>query len=141
MKLKEFGGNNQESQLLEVRKEQAVQICTMYGIPPHKIGILDRATNNNIEQQGDRLRHRPGLGAGEGRRERGRTLPASPRDEREDATTSSTTSTADARRHRLSRYRAYAIGRQWGWLSSTTIREFENKNPLPDGAGKNTCSR
>jgi hypothetical protein len=39
-------------QLIETRKEQAVQHCTMYGVPPHKIGILDRATNNNIEHQG-----------------------------------------------------------------------------------------
>ena len=33
----------------------------------------------------------------------------------------------------LSRYRAYAIGRNWGWLSADEVREFENFNPLPDG--------
>ena len=27
-------------------------IARIFGVPPHKIGILDRATNNNIEHQG-----------------------------------------------------------------------------------------
>lgn len=35
-----------------------------------------------------------------------------------------------------SRYNAYAIGRQWGWLSADDIRELENMNPLPEKQGK-----
>ncbi len=35
----------------------------------------------------------------------------------------------------LARYQAYAVGRQWGWLSADDIRSLENMNPLPDGAG------
>jgi phage portal protein BeeE len=35
-----------------------------------------------------------------------------------------------------SRYAAYAIARQWGWLNADEIREFENMNPLPDGKGE-----
>lgn len=35
-----------------------------------------------------------------------------------------------------SRYRAYATGRQWGWLSVDDVRGFENMNPLPSGTGK-----
>lgn len=34
------------------------------------------------------------------------------------------------------RYEAYAVGRNWGWLSADDIREFENMNPLPDGKGQ-----
>jgi hypothetical protein len=34
-----------------------------------------------------------------------------------------------------SRYDAYAVGRQWGWLSADDVREMENMNPLPDGQG------
>jgi HK97 family phage portal protein len=34
------------------------------------------------------------------------------------------------------RYAAYAIARQWGWLNADEIREFENMNPLPEGAGQ-----
>jgi hypothetical protein len=32
-----------------------------------------------------------------------------------------------------SRYQAYAIGRQWGWLSPNDIREKENMNPIEAG--------
>lgn len=35
-----------------------------------------------------------------------------------------------------SRYEAYAVGRQNGWLSADDIRELENMNPLPNGQGK-----
>lgn len=34
------------------------------------------------------------------------------------------------------RYDAYAVGRNWGWLSADDVREFENMNPLPDGKGE-----
>lgn len=32
-----------------------------------------------------------------------------------------------------SRYNAYAIARQWGWLSVNDIRQLENMNPVDDG--------
>ena len=32
-----------------------------------------------------------------------------------------------------SRYEAYAIGRQWGWLSVNDIRKIENMNPIENG--------
>jgi len=31
------------------------------------------------------------------------------------------------------RYKAYSVGRQWGWLSVNDIRALENMNPLDDG--------
>ncbi len=36
----------------------------------------------------------------------------------------------------VTRYRAYAIGRQWGILNADEPRAKENMNPLPNGAGK-----
>lgn len=36
----------------------------------------------------------------------------------------------------VTRYRAYAIGRQWGILNVDQIHAKENMNPLPNGAGK-----
>jgi phage portal protein BeeE len=36
----------------------------------------------------------------------------------------------------LSRYQAYSIGRNWGWLSADDVRETEDMNPLPDGQGE-----
>ena len=28
---------------------------------------------------------------------------------------------------------AYAVGRQWGWLSANDVREMEDKNPIEGG--------
>lgn len=36
----------------------------------------------------------------------------------------------------LTRYRAYAIARQWGFKNVDEIRALENDNPLPDGKGQ-----
>lgn len=35
-----------------------------------------------------------------------------------------------------SRYDAYAVARQWGWMNVDEIRALENMNQLPDGKGK-----
>jgi HK97 family phage portal protein len=42
---------NEESQFLETRRFQVIDICRLYGVPPHRLGELDKATLNNIEQQ------------------------------------------------------------------------------------------
>jgi HK97 family phage portal protein len=34
------------------------------------------------------------------------------------------------------RYKSYATGRQWGWLSADDILAMENRNPLPNGQGQ-----
>ena len=33
----------------------------------------------------------------------------------------------------LARYKAYALGRNWGWLSVNQIRQLENMNTIPEG--------
>jgi HK97 family phage portal protein len=40
-----------EMQFLQTRKLQNEQICGMLRVPPHKAGIMERSTNNNIEHQ------------------------------------------------------------------------------------------
>lgn len=40
-----------DAQFLETRKFQVSEIARWYGVPPHKIGDLERATFSNIEQQ------------------------------------------------------------------------------------------
>ncbi|GAB3881254.1 phage portal protein [Spirosoma agri] len=39
------------AQFIETRNFQVEDIARMYGVPQHKIGKLDRSTNNNIEHQ------------------------------------------------------------------------------------------
>lgn len=42
---------NADAQWLETRKHNDNQICGLLRVPPHKVAILDRSTNNNIEHQ------------------------------------------------------------------------------------------
>jgi HK97 family phage portal protein len=117
-----------DSQFLELRQFQRIEICSIFDVPPSKIQDLDKATFSNFEQQNlgwvtDSL------------------LPLAVRFE-----------TAVNRkffpdeplrwRHNLagllrgdlkSRYAAYAIGRQWGWLSANDIRLLEDMNAIEGG--------
>jgi HK97 family phage portal protein len=52
MKLHEMTVNNADAQFLETRKFNVEDIARLFGVPPHRIGHLDRSTNNNIEHQG-----------------------------------------------------------------------------------------
>jgi len=51
MEIHELGLSNEDSQWIDARKYSDVDICGLFRIPPHKIGILDRATWGNIEHQ------------------------------------------------------------------------------------------
>lgn len=42
---------HREMQLVELRQEQVIEICRIFGIPPHLAFELSRSTNNNIENQ------------------------------------------------------------------------------------------
>lgn len=120
---------NEEAQFLETRKEDAVEIAGLWKVPPHKIGILDRATFSNIEQQAlefvsDTLL--PWLMLWE------------------QAITEELVFGGDdlfaefnvaglLRGDLKTRYEAYAIARNWGWLSVNDVRRLENLNPIADG--------
>lgn len=52
MTYKELGITNKDAQFLESRKFQINEIARWFGLPPHKLADLDRATFSNIEQQG-----------------------------------------------------------------------------------------
>jgi HK97 family phage portal protein len=129
-----IGVNPNEAQFLETRKFQITEIARWFKIPPHKLADLERATFSNIEEQNiDYVSGtlRPWLVRWE--QEINRKL-ISPREQ-----------TIQYAEHLIEgllrgksseRYAAYAVGRQWGWLSADDIREYENQNPLPDGAGK-----
>jgi HK97 family phage portal protein len=51
MKLHELGAKNSDAQFLETRRFQISEIARWFGVPPHKLGDLDKATFSNIEQQ------------------------------------------------------------------------------------------
>jgi HK97 family phage portal protein len=43
--------NMVDAQYIEARKFTRSEICSIFGVPPHKIGDLERATFSNIEHQ------------------------------------------------------------------------------------------
>lgn len=132
MKMKEISGDPAKSQLVETRKHAAEQACTMFRTPPHKIGLLDRATNNNIEHQSIDYVTGP-LSALARSIEASITTACLTPEEREIYKVEHNLEGL-MRGDILSRYRAYAIGRQWGWLNVNGILRRENENGIgPEG--------
>lgn len=131
MKFHEVSIPPEDAQFLETRKFQVTEIARIFRIPPHLLGDLERATFSNIEHQSiEFVVHtiRPWLVRWE------------------QAINTKLFSEAERRVYFAeflvdgllrgdieSRYRAYAIGRQNGWLSANDIRELENMNPIPGG--------
>lgn len=130
----QVGISPEDSQFLETRKFQVTEVARWFRIPPHLLADLERATFSNIEEQGLEFviyTLMPWLVRWEQR------------------LTASLLTPAERQRYFIEhlvagllrgdmqkRYQAYATARQWGWLSADDIRELENMNPLPDGAGK-----
>jgi len=122
---------NEDAQWLESRKFGVTDIARIFRVPPQFIGDLERATFSNVEQQSiDFVVHtiRPFLVRFE--QEINATLfVESDRDEyfaefSVDGLLRGDTAT---------RFQAYSVGRNWGWLSANDIRALENQNPVDGG--------
>ena len=131
MKLHEVGIPPEDAQFLETRKFQVTEIARLYRVPPHMLADLERATYSNIEHQGlEFVMHtlRPWLVRWEQAISRDLFSPA----ERQTLLVEHLVN-ALLRGDVKSRYEAYAVGRQWGWLSTNDVREMENMNPVEAG--------
>ena len=120
-----MGLTAEEAQFLETRKELWLDLTRLWRVPPHKVGILDKATFSNIEHQSlefvmDTLR--PIL----------ELIEASINkfligdDEYRFEFNVSSLLRGDIK----ARYEAYAMGRQWGWLSVNDILRKEHENGI-----------
>lgn len=129
--VKEIGIPPEDAQFLQTRQFQAVEVARIYRVPPHKIQDLERATFSNIEHQSIEYvtsTLRPWLVRWEQAISR-------------DLLTEAERGTYFAehlvdgllRGDTISRYQAYATGRQNGWLSVNDVRERENMNPIEGG--------
>ena len=52
MKFTPINVEPEKGQFIAAREHQIEEICRLFGVPPHKVAQLIRATNNNIEHQG-----------------------------------------------------------------------------------------
>ena len=123
----------EEAQFLETRKFQTEDIARLYGVPLHMLGSTEKSTSwgSGLEQQNlGYLQHtlRPWLVAWEQELNRKLLLPS----ERDEYTIEFNLDGL-LRGDTGSRYEAYAIGRQWGWLSINDIRDLENMNRIDGG--------
>lgn len=123
-----------DAQFLQTRRFQVIEISRWFNLPPHKLRDLEHATFSNIEQQSiefvtDSLR--PWMVRIEQECNRKLVRPLERRIQYVEHLVDGL-----LRGDIQSRYSAYAVGRQWGWLSGDDVREKENMNPLPNGQGQ-----
>ena len=120
-----------DMEFLESRKLSNLDVARVFGVPPTSLGIMDNASYSNAEQESRALVVRC----------------LAPMAKRIEAAMTNALLTPDARRglvieHDLQgllrgdmegRYKAYATGRQWGFLSPNEIRRFENLPAIENG--------
>jgi len=123
----------EDAQFLESRSFSVVDICRWYRVPPHKVAELDRATWGNIEQLSIEF-VQDAIVPTACRLEQEADAKFFGRNNRGVVYTQMNVS-ALLRGDMKSRNDAYAVGRQWGWLSPNEIRDLEGMNPIPSAQG------
>ena len=122
---------NEDAQYIEGRKFTRSEIASIFRVPPHKIGDLEKATFSNIEHQAleyvvDTLL--PWLRRWEQRLDYTLLTAA----EREVYFVEHLVDGL-LRGDFKTRMEGYTLGRNGGWLSANDIRERENMNPIEGG--------
>ena len=134
LKYERVGIPPDEAQWLESRKFNRSEIASIYGVPPHLIGDLERSTNNNIEHQGIEFQ----------------TITMRPLCVRfEQELTRKCLSAKEKQKYFIehnmdglargdmsSRYDAYSKAINGGWMCPDEARRKENQNPMPNGQGQ-----
>lgn len=121
-----------ESQFVESRQFSIPEICRWFRLPPHKIADLTRATYSNIEQQSlDYVTDTLTGWLKRWEQEIWRKLFTD--SEKNDGYYAEHIVEGLLRGDIQTRYRSYAVGRQWGFLSVNEIRQKENLNPIDGG--------
>ena len=124
---------NNEAQFLETLLDTAIAITRIWNIPPHEVGILEGAKFRNIEQQAIAFITKtmlPWFVLWEQRIGHDLVIPSA----QLSGEFFFEFNLAGLLRGDLkSRYEAYHIGRQGGWLSVNEIRRLENMNGIEGG--------
>ena len=131
LKWEAIGVPPDDSQFLQSREFQIVEVCRWFNVPPHKLKDLNKTSYNSLEQMNvefvvDTLR--PWLVRWEQQLNRKVIRPK----ERGNFFFEHNVE-GILRGDQASRYQSYSVGRNWGWLSVNEIREKENMNPVEGG--------
>ncbi|UEP31290.1 MULTISPECIES: phage portal protein [unclassified Burkholderia] len=122
---------NVDAALIDALRLSALDIARIYKIPAHMVNELERATFSNIEHQEIQFviyTLLPWVKRHEQAKTRDLLLPS----ERKQYFIEYNLAGL-LRGDQSSRYAAYAVGRQWGWLSINDIRRLENMPPVKGG--------
>jgi HK97 family phage portal protein len=131
MTYKQMAMNNDQAQLVEARKMSVADISRLYGIPLSMLSESAGESYKSIEQQSLNFvifALMPWLKRWESAMRRDLLLPS----ERKQYFIEFNVAGL-IRGDMKSRYDAYAIARQWGWLSVNDIRRLENLAPVAGG--------
>ncbi len=131
-KVKELTIKPADAQLIENKRFQIEDVARIYRVPLHLIQELSRSTNNNIEQQSLEFVMYTMLPWFK-RWEENINMQLLNPIERKAGFYLEFKIDSLLRGDTKSRCEAYALGRQWGWLSVNDIRRLENMNPIPNG--------
>ena len=134
MKFQQLTIPNDAAQFMETRTFQMHEVCRFFGVPPHKIAILDRATFSNIEHQSmefDQQCIYPRIIQWE--EELRRVLLR--REEKEAGYFFKFNLNSRWRVAMATKTAYYTSMRQNGILSANEIRELEDMNPIPKEQG------
>ena len=126
-----FTIQNDEAQFLETKKQAGYEVASIWNMPPHRVGMLERATNNNIEQQSIEFvvyTLAPWISGSEQAIRRDLLI-----GEDQERYFVEYNVAGLLRGDLKARYEAYMQGRNGGWLSINDIRRLENMNPIDDG--------
>lgn len=123
-----FAVNNDEAQFIETMKEVSIKLCRLWNMPPHMVGILDRATFSNIEQQSTEFvvyTLAPWIAALEQAARKDLLIG----DDKKKYFVEFNVAGL-LRGDFKTRMQGYAWGRQWGWISVNDVRRLENMPPI-----------
>jgi HK97 family phage portal protein len=131
LKWEAIGVPPDDSQFLQSREFQIIEIARWFNLPPNKLKDLSKTSYNSLEQMEisfvvDTLR--PWLVRWEQQLNRKIIRP-------KDKGTFFFEFNVDGklRGEIAARYQSYSVARNWGWLSVNEIREKENMNPIEGG--------
>ena len=131
LKWEAIGVPPDDSQFLQSREFQIIEVARWFNLPPNKLKDLSKTSYNSLEQMEisfvvDTLR--PWLVRWEQQLNRKIIRP-------KDRGSYFFEHNVDGmlRGDQASRYQSYSVARNWGWLSVNEIREKENLNPISEG--------
>lgn len=130
---KQMSVSPDNAQFLQTRDFQRVEIAGFFGVPLHRLGLQDRTSNAGVDAESAEMYYVTNTLVGWlSRIEQAFSQPTvTPRN-------ISVHFDLDGRMrgNTITRYQAWTLGRNGGWLSDDDIRAKENLPDLPGGIGK-----